>query len=232
MKGRIGLSLTLALALAVIVGSTITIAALDSDDAKPPPLLAILDQCEQIDITSYNSIMAEDFVYRPFVDFKLADLGVANEDFSTCGTEPDLDDLCVEESEECSALLAVVIEHSLWISIDFDCVGFCFLTEEELAEVPEKTQLEGWDWAILNYTTKTVEGEDRMQGGTYRGKMISIFQYENLQITIDLRIGFGMEDSTTDEEWNRFSTAFEQFEAVNLEVAEDIRDSAIARRNG
>jgi hypothetical protein len=230
LRTRAGLVLALALAVAVGI-AVIFVVAVGRDEPEPTPLRATDGECDQIDVAPYNVIMSEDFTYEPFMTFEEADSETYVSNNSLCGTEPDLSQLCAEESEACSELLHVVIEHSLWVSIDYDCVGFCFLTEEELSSAPEKEHAEGWDWAIPAYFSREILGEDRMIGGTYRGNLISIFQFENLQVTINLDIGYGPESKVTEEDLDRFDTAMQHFAEVNQGIAEDIRDSAIDRRD-
>lgn len=216
---------------AVATAAITFIATSEREDEVPALLGAVEGECSELDVSPYNSVMADGFAFAPFMTFDHADRSSTyGSAYSTCETTPDLDNLCETGSQECTDLIYVAGEHNLWVDIAYDCDGFCGLTEEEAAEIPEKEKVEGWDWAVPAFASRQLSGEDRMNGGTYHGQLISVYQYENLQITIDLELGYAPERTATEEDLNRYDEDLQRFAALNQTLAEDIRDSAIARR--
>lgn len=232
-KSRNRAVLLTVLTLAAAIGIATALAAVwDRGDAEPPPLHVVEGECDGLDVTPYNSLMSDRFSAAPFMTFSDADRSTYGSDYATCETTPDLDDLCgSDESAECGDLLSVAAEHDLWVSIDYDCQGFCGLTEEEAAEIREKEEVEGWDWAVPASATRKLSGEDRANGGTHQGQLISVYRFENLQITIDLELGYAAEGAVTEADLARYDDDLWRFAEVNQAFAEAIRDSAVERRD-
>ncbi len=216
--------MAIALLAAVMVVASLLISTQLSRSGSESGLTGAPGDCEAIDISGYNAVITDMFtgvLLDPFHDAD--DAHYADDGGWWCTTAPDPQRYCPVDSCD-SAEYSGLTYNRLWIEVTTDCSDICGLTEREREEIQntKREKYEGWEWVIRGYIFHTEEAP-WLDYRPVRGSIISIYEYENLQILIKLHVIYDAPAGSSDER-------MEAFTAVNRETAEAIRDRVIGRQ--
>lgn len=179
------------------------------------------DDCEAINVSDYNAVIADAFTGVPLEPFH--DVHYADDGSWWCSTKPDAHQYCPTASCD-SAEFGGLIYNRLSIDFETDCSDICGLTDDQREEIrgQERKGYEDWSWAIPGHIFHTEEASWHDYHPVY-GSIISVYQYENLQIIIKLQVFYDGPVGSSDR-------LMEAFVDANRETAELLRDRAVERR--
>lgn len=180
-------------------------------------------ECESIDIGDYNSVLTTWFDGVPVEPFGDSGGNEYDEDTtaSYCFTSPDPDHYCTGGGgcEVTAEYHAAIVQR---VSIRISYGEHHYDVEKNLGKTSDSTaSIESWDLAVPGITSVDMT-PIWADIETLTGTVVSVFEYENLQVVID-------SDILMEDRADISGEGVERLVSVHQEIADGIRERAVER---